>query len=107
MPHGGLALANSLATAIEAVGLIYVMRRRLDGLQGRFILDGAWKALVAASIMGVVLLSWMRITADLPVWMVVLGGLLCGAGVFGLCALLFQIGELHNAIRLVRKRLVG
>ena len=31
MPHGGLALANSLATALEMVGLWYFMRRRLAG----------------------------------------------------------------------------
>jgi putative peptidoglycan lipid II flippase len=107
MPHGGLALANSLATGTEAVGLVYLMRRRLNGLQGRFILDGAWKALVAAIIMGVVLLFWMGATFERSAWLVVVGGLFCGAGTFGLCALLLQIGELHNAIRLVRKRLVG
>ena len=31
--------------ASKSVGLLYLMRRRLDGLQGRLILDGAWKAL--------------------------------------------------------------
>ena len=36
MPHGGLALANSLATALEMVGLLYFMRRRLDGLRSAF-----------------------------------------------------------------------
>jgi putative peptidoglycan lipid II flippase len=107
MPHGGLALANTLATAIESVGLIYLMRRRLDGLQGRFMLDGAWKSLAAAVIMGVVLLLWMGTTADLPGWLVVLGGLSCGAGTFGLCGLLLRIGELHSAINQVRKRLAG
>ena len=35
MPHGGLALANSLATAIEAPVLLVLMRRRLAGLTGR------------------------------------------------------------------------
>ena len=103
MPHGGLALANTLATAIESVGLIYLMRRRLDGLQDRFILDGAWKALVAAAIMGMIVWLWMGATTGRPVWFVVLGGLLCGAGTFGLCAVFLQIGELHNAIRLARK----
>jgi putative peptidoglycan lipid II flippase len=107
MPHGGLALANTIATAIESVGLIYFMRRRLGGLRGRFILDGAWKALVAAVIMGVVLFIWMDATTERPIWFVVFGGLLCGAGTFGLCALLLRIGEFYSAISLVRKRLVG
>jgi len=32
MPHGGLALANSFATALEAVALFVVMRKRLNGI---------------------------------------------------------------------------
>jgi putative peptidoglycan lipid II flippase len=107
MPHGGLALANTLATAIESVGLIYLMRRRLNGLQGRFILDGAWKALIAALIMGTVLLFWLEATTGHQVWLIVLGGLICGAGIFGLCALLLQVDELHKTISLVRRRLLG
>ena len=39
MPHGGLALANSLATFLEMVGLLVFMRRRLGGLEGRRILS--------------------------------------------------------------------
>jgi putative peptidoglycan lipid II flippase len=34
MPHGGLALANSLATGLEMAALLVIMRRRLNGLQG-------------------------------------------------------------------------
>ena len=39
-PHGGLALANSLATYLEAFALLFLMRRRLGGLHGRSILAG-------------------------------------------------------------------
>jgi putative peptidoglycan lipid II flippase len=39
-PHGGLALANSLATFLEMVGLLYLMRRRLNGLGGGAL--GTW-----------------------------------------------------------------
>ena len=34
MPLGGLALANSLATALEASVLLIVMRKRLNGIEG-------------------------------------------------------------------------
>ncbi len=40
MPHGGLALANSLATALEAIVLFIVMQKRLNGIEGKFILRG-------------------------------------------------------------------
>jgi putative peptidoglycan lipid II flippase len=32
MPHGGLALANSLATALEVTALLIIMRTRLNGI---------------------------------------------------------------------------
>ena len=35
MPHGGLALANSLATGLEAACLLFLMRRQLGGLEGQ------------------------------------------------------------------------
>lgn len=34
MPHGGLALANSFATALEATALFIFMRKRLNGIEG-------------------------------------------------------------------------
>src|SRR5690606_23245545 len=40
MPHGGLALANSFATALEATALFFVMQKRLNGIEGRHILRG-------------------------------------------------------------------
>ncbi len=40
MPHGGLALANSFATALEAIALFIVMRKRLNGIEGKFIMRG-------------------------------------------------------------------
>jgi putative peptidoglycan lipid II flippase len=44
MPHGGLALANSLATALEATALFIFMRRRLNGIEGHHIARGFRRA---------------------------------------------------------------
>ncbi len=51
MPHGGLALANSLATTLEMGGLLYLMRRRLQGLEGRDTLTGVLQAVLATALM--------------------------------------------------------
>ncbi len=59
MPHGGLALANSLATGLEMVILLIVMRRRLNGLHGKVILDAVWKGVVACVIMAMGLSIWL------------------------------------------------
>jgi len=103
MPHGGLALANSIATAIKAAGLLYLMRRRLGGLQGNIILDGTWKALLAAGIMALSLSVWLGEMARASAWMVVSGGLVFGVIAFGLCALTLRISEFYTLIGVIRK----
>ncbi|NJN79067.1 MAG: murein biosynthesis integral membrane protein MurJ [Anaerolineales bacterium] len=51
LPLGGLALANSLATALEASVLFIVMRKRLNGIEDMHILRGVLAALIAALTM--------------------------------------------------------
>ena len=66
MPHGGLALANSLATALECVLLLYLMRRRLDGLQGSTIWEAAGKAGLATLAMSLGIVLWMGLFPRTP-----------------------------------------
>ncbi|HEX9013900.1 MAG TPA: murein biosynthesis integral membrane protein MurJ, partial [Anaerolineaceae bacterium] len=44
MPHGGLALANSLATALEMAAALVLLRRRLNGLGGDQLATGLAQA---------------------------------------------------------------
>ncbi len=55
MPHGGLALANSTATAIESVILLILMKKKLQGIAAAQIIDAIWKSIVASSCMVVVI----------------------------------------------------
>ena len=84
MPHGGLALANSLATGLEAVGLYVLMHRRLGGLEGKHILKGSTQAILATAVMGMALWVWLGLTTSQPVWLVGLGGVLVGGAVYGI-----------------------
>ena len=63
-PHGGLALANSVATYLEAFALLYLMRRRLGGLHGRSILAGFGQAGAAALVMWAVLVGWLLLAGS-------------------------------------------
>lgn len=54
MGHGGLALATSVAAAVNFAGLVVVMRRRFGALGGRAIGASALKALTATVAMAVV-----------------------------------------------------
>jgi putative peptidoglycan lipid II flippase len=58
MPHGGLALANSLATGLESIVLVILIRRKLNGLEGAYVWKGlgisaVGTALMAAAVIGV------------------------------------------------------
>jgi putative peptidoglycan lipid II flippase len=95
MPHGGLALANSLATTIEMIGLLWVMRRRLKGLEGQAILQVVRQSLIAVLGMGAVLWAWLAFTPALPNPVIALGGVAVGGGVYVLLLALMGVRELR------------
>ena len=105
MPHGGLALANSLATGLEAAGLVILMRRRLGGLEGQRIIKGTTQAILATVAMSLALWGWLRLTNMQPAWLIGGGGVLLGGLVYGAVVLLLRVPEVHSVIDLVRRRL--
>ncbi|RME89297.1 MAG: murein biosynthesis integral membrane protein MurJ, partial [Anaerolineae bacterium] len=84
MPHGGLALANSLATALEMSGLLFLMQRRLGGIEGKKIARGAGQAALATLGMALALGAWVRAAGPRAAWLVTLGGMGIGATVYAL-----------------------
>lgn len=105
MPHGGLALANSLATMLEMIALIYLMRGRLQSLQGLEVLDALGKAAIAVVVMAPVLWFWTNRAAGQPAWLVVLVGVALGAGVYGLMVLILRVDEARSLLRSAGKAL--
>jgi len=55
-PFGGLALANALATVLESIALWALISRRLNGITDRVVLSTAGRELIAALLMGVIVL---------------------------------------------------
>jgi putative peptidoglycan lipid II flippase len=102
-PHGGLALANSLATALEMGGLLILMRRRLNGLDGRQILGGVGQAVVATLAMSLVLWAWLNQTTNQAVWLVAAAGVALGGGVYTFMVWSLGVREARG----VGKALVG
>jgi putative peptidoglycan lipid II flippase len=107
MPHGGLALANSLATGLEAVALIYLMRRRLGSIEGKIILEGMTKAALATVVMGISLWGWLAWSEDQAAWLVTAGGILIGAAVFGASIALLGVSEVKLVVVALKRRLAG
>jgi putative peptidoglycan lipid II flippase len=105
MPHGGLALANSIATAFESGILLWLLRRRLGGLglkgSGR-----AWAVMaLGGTAMTLTLWAWMRGLAEVSPIVIGAGGIVLGALVYFLITAVFRLEEvgiiftLFNRIR--------
>jgi len=105
MPLGGLALANSLATALEASVLLIVMRKRLNGIQGSHIARGFGASALSALTMAVALIFWLKVINGFSVWIVTLGGLAIGGLTYGLCVLILKVPEIKALTNAVSNRL--
>ncbi|MBI3161562.1 MAG: murein biosynthesis integral membrane protein MurJ, partial [Chloroflexi bacterium] len=105
MPHGGLALANSLATALEAVVLFIVMRKRLNGIGGEHILRGAIPSLAASAAMSLFIWGWLAVGKDLRSWILVPAGIAIGGGIYLLFLWVLRVPELQYVANGVMRRL--
>jgi putative peptidoglycan lipid II flippase len=104
MPHGGLALANSLATALEATGLLVLMRRRLGGLDGMNTLCGVLQAIGAALAMCLGIGLWLRYTGDRSVLLVSVGGVALGGAIYIAALLALGVREARGIVIEVVRR---
>ncbi len=106
MPHGGLALANSIATFLEMSVLLIFMRQRLSGLEGRRVLNGLLQAIIAAGVMALVLWGWLRFTAGTSAWVTALGGIAVGMLVYVLMLVILRVPELKLAWGGIKRRFI-
>jgi putative peptidoglycan lipid II flippase len=93
LPLGGLALGASVASSLEAVGLLILLRRKMDGINGWQIWDGLWRMSLAG--LGMTLVTWFafqQFTDLAPIWQVIGGGVV-GGGVYLILSMLLRISE--------------
>jgi len=106
MPHGGLALANSLATALEATALFIFMRRRLNGIEGNYIARGFIACALASLGMGIGLWFWLQAAGSLTRWVVTLGGVMIGGIIYGVGVILLRVPEVQMFTSAITRRLL-
>jgi putative peptidoglycan lipid II flippase len=106
MPHGGLALANSLATALEATALFIFMRQRLKGIEGGYVARGFVACALAAVGMGISLWLWIQATENLSRWIVALGGIVIGALIYGVGVFALRVPEIQTIMNAITRRLL-
>lgn len=103
MPHGGLALANSLATILEALWLLWLLRGRLGGIEGRWLLTGLGQSALATAGMGAALWLWLALWQDSPALLTGGGGIALGAAIYLAITALLQMDELRLVRRLLQR----
>jgi len=103
-PHGGLALANSLATALEVAALLLLIRKRLGGLGLRRLRRGLIGSIAASVIMTGALWLWAGITAGASVWLSGVGGVFLGASVYWAFTMAMGVPEARQLPRMVLSR---
>jgi len=104
MPHGGLALANSLATALEMIGLLVLLRRRLVRMEGKRIWQIIWQACLAGGLMAAAILIWLALSIGFAVWIQAVAGIGLGAGIYALVLWFLRVPELFSLLRGLKRR---
>lgn len=104
-PHGGLALANSLATALECLALLLLLSRRFGGLDLGRIRRGVLASLGGTAIMGTAVIAWLGITTTGRVWLAGLGGVVLGGAIYWLACLMLGAPEARQLPRLLMRKL--
>jgi putative peptidoglycan lipid II flippase len=111
LAHGGLALATSLASILNLGLLVHALRAKLGSLGWRSILRSAYRTLLNAGFMGVVV--WGTVFVFIPpeggaVMELLLGLIGCiftGLIVYGTCSYLMKSPELLSVVAEVKKGL--
>lgn len=107
MPHGGLALANSIATGLESIVLLFLMRKRLNGLQGKRIFSALWRALVAVTFMGSAVYLLISEFNTIPDIYLVAGGAFVGIIIYMVLISLLKVQELSQLVQAILSRIPG
>lgn len=102
--QGGLALANSIATTLEMLVLLYLLRPRLEGVDGALLVKAVLKMVVGAGVMSlvIVLVSAAPFAQNSLVYLV--SGLVFGGGAYFLTLLVLRSDEIRLAVVMARQK---
>ncbi len=103
-PHGGLALANSIAVTLEMAALLMLLRQPMGGLAQPGLGQSILKMGLAAAGMAAALLLLNLWLPARPLWLPGVAGIAIGGGVYFGLAYLLGADELREVERRVRRR---
>ncbi len=105
LPLGALALGFSLSNYAEVAVLLWLLRRKLGGLNGRILLDGFWRILLASLLMAGAMRVILSRTSGQALWIQLIAGGLAGGCVYLLASWLLRVREVQQIMQYGRARL--
>jgi putative peptidoglycan lipid II flippase len=105
MPHGGLALANSMATALEVTVLLIILRKRLGSIGGQEVRSAVIQSGLGGLCMVVVLAVWNYSMDESSLVILAVGGVSLGAVIYSLIMFALRVPELAQLVAMVKRRL--
>ncbi len=103
LAHGGLALANALATTLEMAALLWMLRKKLGGWEEARVGASLARAALATALMAGLVYGLKAQVPGLPLaWQAIVFGVLAG-GIYLLVAWVIRSPELAALPRLLRR----
>ena len=104
LEHGALATGYTISTLLELLLLLWLLRRKMGGLDGRRLLDGVWRMGVATAIMA--LITWFvfgQLSEATAFWQLLVAGLVAVA-TYLIASYLLRVTELQQIVTSLRQR---
>lgn len=105
LPHGGLALANTIATTLEAVILLIFMKKRMHGLDTHTLKSGVFKAGIASIVMAAVVMVCMAAPWGIAYWLQVVLTILIAALVYAVILYVLKVNEIRYLVQALMRKL--
>ena len=93
----------SVSTGIETTTLFLLLRKRMNGIQGKELIKGAGAAILGTLGMSAGIIFWLQITRQYPAALVTLAGVAVGGIIYGLVLVLLRIPELKSLGKYVQR----
>jgi len=106
-PLGALALGFSLSNIVEVMLLLWLVRRKLGGLNGHSLLSGLARMGAASLAMAVAISAVLLLLVSSATWMHAIFGTAAGILAYLLVCWLLRVEELHQFAAMLRRRLPG
>jgi putative peptidoglycan lipid II flippase len=103
LAHGGLALANTIATIIEAVILIAILRQRIGGIEGTQLSRSVARIVAASALMAVIVAWYVSAAAQAGIVVLAGGSIAVGAIAYLAASMLLGSEEVAVVRRLLHR----